>query len=711
MNALGTGRPNTKSAGRNPARAGEMHSAGSESDESIVRTICGFCHANCGLLLTVRDGVVKEVKGDPEHPVNRGFICPKGKAVRDFANSSERLLHPLVRDNGILRQASWEEALDLVARKLLDIREKHGPEALVWAGGAVVSEETVERFVQLTAAFGSPNIAGNSHLCSGPRRIGHEAVYGPPRSEPDYDNAKLILMWGANPVDSHRPGEGMVYERYNQVLTRAKRRGARIVAIDPHLTPTVKLAHQWVQVAPGTDMALVLAMLNVIVSEGLYDQEFVARWVAGFEELQGHVREYTPEWAAPITRVPADVIRDLARSYATTKPAAIRDGNGLDMRTDAAHVNEALASLIAITGNLDVKGGNLLPPPVPLSPVPAARSARPALGAARYPLFPNANFPSVIDALITGEPYRPKAMIVFHGNPVLINANEDRVREALGRLEFLVVSDIFMTATAELADVVLPDVNDFEREGYRAQVLPRGWLISLRRKAVEPPGEARPALEVERELAARMGLADAFPWRTPEDWINYRLKPTGVTYADLQERSPILIEKPSQYRRYEANGFATPSKKVEVVSSRFGNNGYEALPTFHPTPSNPELEQRYPLVASSRKPPHYVHTKFRNVRSLQRAYPLPIARIHPQDAASRGIGTGDAVQVESPVAAVTFKALVSDEVPAGAVLIDFGWGNPGDRGGNVNRLADDLERDPVSSSTPNRAIRCQITKL
>lgn len=680
------------------------------NEEQTIRTVCGYCHASCGLLLHVKNGRIMRVEGDPEHPVNRNYLCVKGRAIPEIVHSEQRLTHPLIRDGGELHEATWDEALELVSTKFLEIREKHGPESLVWSGGAVVNEETLERFVQLTAALGSPNIAGNGHLCSISRRMALEAVYGSPRAEPDYDNANLIIMWGANPLDSHRPGEGSAYPQSHQVLARARRRGAKIVAIDPFRTPTVQLAHEWIRVNPGTDLALMLAMIHVIINEGLYDEEFVSTWVEGFGALREHVEENTPEWASKITGLPSDQIANLAREYATTRPAAIRDGNGLDMHTDVVAATQALGILTVITGNLDIKGGNVVLPPVPLSPVPSVKSSIPSISAETYPLFPNANFPAIIDALRTGEPYRPKAMIVFHANPVLINGDEAHVREALGNLEFLVVSDIFHTATTELADVVLPDVSDYERDGFKTQVTPEGWIIALRQKAVEPPGEARSALDVELDLAKRMGVIDAFPWSNHQEWIDYRLKQLDITYDQLKEQSPLFIEKPPQYRKYAKQGFKTPSGKVEMESRALQAINANPLPTYVAPSERMSTSADFPLVLGTRKSHEYVHTKFRNVQSLNKVHPKPLVWVHPQDALGRGIDSGDQVVVQSASGDFNGEAHVTEDVPIGAIQIDYGWGNPGDGSQNVNRLSTDDDRDPVSGAMPSRSIPVEIAK-
>jgi anaerobic selenocysteine-containing dehydrogenase len=680
-----------------------------DADEKRVHTICGFCHANCGMSISVKGGRIEKVRGNPEHPSNRGKLCPKGAAAKQIVYSPERLKYPMWKTERGFERISWDEALDRIAGALIEIREKYGPETVLQCRGAPVTEEVRDGFVQLMAAYGSPNTTSPAHLCSVPRRLGLGLVCGE-RTVPDYENTRCMIVWGANPTDSRNFAEEMAYERFDRVVVEAKKRGAKLIVIDPRRTELAAMADEWIDIAPETDLAFALAMLHVIIGERLYDREFVDNWTLGFDRLKAHVRETTPEWAEGITQVPADRIRKIARMYGTTKPALILDGNGLDQHPNVVQTVRAIGLLSAVTGNIDVPGGDVIPPHAKAAPYPTLRPPAKRLAADEYPLFPRAPYPSMFDALLSGKPYQPRAMIVHHANPLLINANEKRVREALEKLELLIVYDIFESATAKLAHVILPAASDFERFAYRIYPSSRGAFVALQQKVIEPIGESRSVFEVEYELARRMGLEGHFPWKSNEEWVNYKLKPLGVTLEDLQKQPVIYVTPPLEYRKYLKEGFSTPSRKVELYSEKLKGLGQDALPVYKPPEESPDLVSRFPLTATTRRPGNYVHTRFRNVPTLHRLEPNSLVRIHPADAQLREIGEGDKAIIESPQGSITLKARVTPEIRPGLVVVDFGWGNPWDGQANVNVLTSDEARDPISAATSNRRFLCEVRK-
>jgi anaerobic selenocysteine-containing dehydrogenase len=297
---------------------------------------------------------------------------------------------------------------------------------------------------------------------------------------------------------------------------------------------------------------------------------------------------------------------------------------------------------------------------------------------------------------------------------MLIQANTNKTRQVLDKLEFLVVCDIFKTATTELADVVLPEASPFERYGYRGYASYAGGFVALRRKAIEPVGESRTVFEIEYDLAKRMGLAAEFPFRNNEEWISYRLTASHITFDDLKKKHIIYATAPMNYEKYIENGFRTPSGKVELYSQSLRDLGYAPLPNYEELDKKiieqPSLRQEYPLIGTTRRSGSYTHTQFRNIPILRKLDEACLLRINPKDAVVRGISDKDMTQVESPNGRIGVKAMLTDEVAPGIVLIDFGWGNPGDGGQNVNLLTSDEERDPISCSTPNHRFRCQVIK-
>lgn len=680
--------------------------------ETAIPTVCGFCHNYCGVIAYVSGGVLRRIKGNPDSPSGRGDMCPKGAAAPQVVYSPDRLKYPLRRTGSGFQRISWDEALDIVATRLLEIREKYGSETLVRCSGAPVTQSVRDSFVQLSAAYGSMNLVGPGHLCHTPRLIAFEATYGG-MTQPDYENTRCIVMWGSNPAESRTWGSEAAYGRFTRLIPEAQRRGAKLIVIDPRRIGMVDTADKWLAIEPGRDDALALAMLNVVISEGLCDKEFVAQWTLGFDQLAEHVQPFTPEWAEEITKLPASDIRQVARIYATTRPATIHAGNFTDQYPNAVQTARAIAILCAITGNLDIEGGSVFLPHPTLSPLVSKPPAVKRLGADKYPLVPKTPFPYFIDAIFSGKPYTPRAMIVHHANPALIDADSTRIRQALGKLEFLVVCDIFKSATAELADIILPEASDYERYGFQCYASAEGGFVSLRQKVIEPLGECRPVFEIEYELAKRMGLEADYPWTDTEEWINYRLKASGITLDDLKKKLVIYTTPPLEYRKYLKNGFKTPSGKAELYSPTFESYGYSPLPEYKDLDAvfEPSYLENYPLIGTTRRPGNYVHTRFRNIPALRKLEPEPLMRLHPEDARARGIRDGDLTAVKSAKGSIEIKAKVTGETSPGVVIIDFGWGNPWDKKPNVNILTSDEERDPISCSTPNRRFRCQVSRL
>ncbi|MFQ6110506.1 MAG: molybdopterin-dependent oxidoreductase, partial [Nitrospinota bacterium] len=547
--------------------------------DRVVRTVCQSCHAECGVLARVREGRLVKVEGDPEHPFNKGKACVKGLSIAHMLYHPARLRYPLrrvgERGEGKWQRISWEEALEIASEGLLRVRERHGPESIIASAGTQPRGNFVTT-IRLGQALGTPNFFCPTHVCflpaiaAGKITIGGEIMQ---ETGPDYLNSRLIVIWGANPVISHPP-------RGRDVLEAVMDRGARLIVIDPRMTELAARADLWLQVRPGADDALVLSWLNVIINEGLYDEAFVERWCKGFPELRERVQEYTPERVAEITWVPADLIRQAARMYATVKPAAFHKRVAVEQHTNAFQTLRAMISLIAITGNIDVKGGNRFPqypegfisrnaiafdPSRLLPPEVLARR----LGAEKFPflLEPEvgwivAHTPSGVEAMVSGRPYPIKGLIAF--NNIALNFEKSRaVWEGLKKLDFSLVSDFFMTPTAEMADLVLPAAMWPEKSEVCFAYYPN--FITARVKAVEPQGECWDDKLMGMRLVRKMGVDPEgfyFPWNSVEEYNDYQVRGMGMSFSEFAERGYIVQERGE--RRYEASGFATPSGKVEL---------------------------------------------------------------------------------------------------------------------------------------------------
>ncbi len=682
--------------------------------DQVFRSLCGFCHSNCGVRVYVTDGKVSRIEGDPDHPFNRGHLCPKAQAIKPMLESEQRLQFPLKKTTRGFARISWDEALDFAAERLTTIKETYGPAGLIHMGGAPVSYGGRDGFLQFMGAYGSPNFTGAANLCAIPRRLAFIQTYGA-KPEPDYENTRLAILWASNPINTTRFSNYAAYDGFHKILPRLKEKGAKIIVVDPVRSETVSFADEWIRPNMGTDVALGLSMVHTIIKEGLYNETFVEKWVPGFDKIKEHVEPLSPEWAEKITSVPADRIRWFSRLYARTDGALIHDGNGLDMHTSGVDMVRVVCMLIALTGNIDKPGGNVFYSMVPQNPLPTRTSNKKEIGREQFPLFPQSSFPAVKESLIGEKPDRPRAMIVHHANPVLVQANQERTKEAFRKLEFLMVLDIFPTATTEMADLVLPVAADLEAVDYRAYSSSQGGFLTFREKVVEPLGESRSVFEVEYDLAKRMGIAESYPFKNAEEWIDYVLKPANITLQDLRNKHVIYASPPVVYKKYEKSGFKTPSGKVECYSERFKNANYGALPVFvDPKESqvtSPELSRLYTLRGTTRRTAEYVHTKLVNLPTAGRRYPDPLLMVHPIDAGSRGIGTDDQVEVKTPRGKVQVKARVTEDIGPGLVSIDFGWGNPTDNKPNVNLLTSDEVWDPVSGGYPNRLFLCEISKV
>ena len=684
-----------------------------------MKTICGFCHASCGMIVKVKDGVVTEVKGDPDHPVNQGILCPKGIAAIEFIYAKDRLTHPLLKTRGGFKKISWNDAVDIAANQLGDLREKYGPGTLIRYAGSPIDYECRDGFRQLLAFFGSPNSTAPANLCSIPRYVAMKSVSGE-ILEPDYKDARLVIFWGANPMGSCRYGHYSLegeFGNFRSLIPEARRRGIKIITIDPVYSETAKISDTWISLEPDSDSALALAMIHVIIKENLYDEVFVRKWTKGLDCLQEHVKNLTPEWAETITGVSAEVICEVSREYATAGRAAIRDGNGLDMHTNGVQTVRAIMFLVALTGNYDSVGGNVILPWVRQSELPILQGKNEKrekrLGEDQFPLFPEIPSPAIMDALLQGD--TPRGMIVHHSNPVLVMADTRKVKQAFAKLKFLMVFDVFPTATAQMADLILPSTSPFERFGYRAYSNRQGGFLSLRQKVIEPVGECRSFAEVEYEIARKLGFAKSYPFTNNQEWVDFMLRPSGLGIDDLREKSVVIATPPVEYQKYLKSGFRTPSQKIEFYSDTLARNNYAPLPTYQEPLVlkgwKEDRKARYPLKGTTRKPYEYVLTNFHNLNSLQKIYPAPLAMLHPEDTAGTSIRDGSTIAIESPNGRINVRAKLTCDVRRGLVIVDFGWGNPSDPSEGANTLTSSEVWDPISGGTPNRLFICDVHAL
>jgi anaerobic selenocysteine-containing dehydrogenase len=698
--------------------------------------ICGVCPGGCAVETDLENGKLVAVRRRAGVPF--GAICLRGKHAAEVVHSPDRLTTPLIRvgerGEGRFRVATWEEALDLVAARVKEIGKAYGPQAVASHSGRGAFEQSLLDFNSgelvastLLLPFGSPNTSSVASLCYVSFGVlAPMTTYGLLGSQlaPDIENSNLIVAWGANPATDSPP---YLFDR----ILAAKRKGTRILAIDHMRSDIARRADQWIQIRPGTDGALALGLLHVVILEKLYDREFVEKWTHGFAELESYVKDFTPGRVESITRVPAQAVTNLARELVSAKHATLRTYTGLEYSNSGVQTIRAVFILWALTGNLDVPGG-LNINPLPPSTMERAPVERPkgvaAIGSKEYPLFHQltglAQFIEFPKAVLQADPYPVKALLNF-GASILTSYPQPEIWEkAFRALELLVVTDRFLTKDALFADVVLPSTTYFEIDSYQRYP----GYVRLRKKVVEPVGESRNDILILRGLAERLGYGDLLP-KDEEDAVTkaFARKPELLEALKASSDGVALQPPPRQYRKFETGqlrpdgkpGFNTPSGKLEIASSLLREHGYPPLPEYvEPIEgplANPELFRKYPLVLSTGA---RIQTTFRsqhlNIPGLLKSHPLPEALIHPEDAFQRKIVEGAKVLVTTPRGKVEFYAKVTDQVPKGVVEINVGGGAPMQapawQKANANFLTDINNRDPISGFPVFKALLCQVTQ-
>ncbi|MEU5258148.1 molybdopterin-dependent oxidoreductase [Amycolatopsis sp. NPDC021455] len=731
-----------------------------------VATFCPLCVSRCGATATVEDGRLLALRPLPGHPTG-GAICVKGKAAPEIVAHPDRLPHPLRRtapkgaaDPG-WEPLGWDEALATIAARLTAIAAESGPEAVVFGSASPSTSamsDSVDWLQRLRRAFGSPNLLTYMELCGWGRHLATTYTWGEPVPGaylPDLDNAGCVLYWGYNPSVSRLA--------HATATTAALRRGAKLVVVDPRRAGLASKADQWLRVRPGTDAALALAITHVMIENGWYDTGFVERWTNASWQVRTDTGEllapgtepgdvptrrvwdliaeecarFAPEVAEQITGVPAAQITAVARLLWEARPLAFYTWSGLEQHSNATQTVRAIGQLYALTGCLDVPGGNVLFTPVPANPVDGAQLLPPgqrakAIGVRERPLGP-ARFEFVTGedfykAALDGVPYRARALVNFGANLVMAHGDSARGRDALGALDFFVHTDLFLSPTAEQADIVLPATSAWEAEALRigfetgqdAQA-----TVQLRRPLVTPRGEARPDLRIIFDLAVALGLGEHFFGGDVEAAWRYQLAPSGVSLDELRA-APEGIRLPLEtvHRKYEQRGFRTPSGVVELYSERLRAQGYPPLPTYDEPSigprSRPDLAARYPLILTCAKSLFFCETQHREIPSLRKSAPDPQVELHPETAAARGITAGDWVRLETPLGSVRARAKFNGNLDPGVVCGQHGWWQPaselgrpgypavGEGSANLNLVLSQGPSDPISGSSPLRASLCEI---
>ena len=708
------------------------------AEKKVKKGLCGICPSGCGVEITKDGERLHQIKPMEGHPL--GIVCTRGIHAEEVVYSPDRLQSPMKRvgnrGEGKLERISWEEAFEISSQRIKGVVNKYGPEAMaIYSGRGGFEQSLLDMFTtggydticsNFLFPLGSPNSFSCSSLCNNAHRVlAPVATFGTTFDHlfPDFERSDRIVVWGANPATDSPP------INLRKIL-EAKDRGTKIVVIDPLKTFTAEKADEWIGIRPGTDGALALGIIHVMMEKGLYDTVFADDWTHGFGELREYVRKFSPPEVEKMTWVKARQIEKLAEDLAKPRTSLLLH-TGLEYTNSGVQNIRALLILWALSGNFDRPGGLVFRMPQPSS-IRRNRieppQGRPAIGSDRHPFYCNLNrsghFLEVPRAILKGDPYPVKGLIVLGGSIVTAFPNPELWRRSFEALDCLVVIDRFLTNEAFYADVVLPATTMFEITSYKRYP----GHLSFRERIVPPVGEARNDYLILAELAKALGYGDRYPQseeamlqfvfgKSPIPLEQLRSTPEGVSFPS----PPMVHEKYKKglLRKDKKPGFETPSGKFEISSTLLRQYGHDSLPVYQePTEGpigSPELAKEFPLVLTTGT---RIQSAFRsqhlNIPGLLKLQDEPNILIHPGDAEPRDIRDGDKVWVRTKRGKVPFYAKVTERITKGVIEANMGGGGPLQpqawREANVNELTDPENRDPISGFPVFKALLCEVAK-
>lgn len=639
--------------------------------DGYIPTLCEMCVWRCGVRAKVAKGKVVKLEGNPDQPHSQGRLCARGQSGLMTTYDPDRVLYPLVRagqrGEGKFRRATWDEALDIVAGKMLEIKEKYGPEAMIFSSTHNLSQV---QFENLLNGYGSPNYGTQRSLCFNAMVLAFSLTYGVEEPARNYDNVEYILLVGRNLTEAISTSE-------TAALMDALARGAKLVYLDPRYTKTAAKATEWIPIRPGTDAAFLLAMIQVIVTEQIGDCDFVKKYVVGCDDLPQAMAEYTPEWAETKTGVPADTIRRIAREFAAAKHFALaHPGWRTSNFINSFQTERAIATLNAIVGNIFEPNGCLIAASPEAAGVPLGKPPQPAYPRTsalrldgvpwKYPLVPLklGVFQELRDSILGGQPYQAHGWFISRQNPVQSLPDRNRTLEALGKLDFIVDVDVILNDTAWFSDVVLPEASYLERYDPLSVV---DRKIFIRQPVVEPQGEARSALWIYKQLGERLGLGDYFQYEDEEDYLRQQLAPLGLSLEELKIKGYL---DPGIEKNNDEITFNTPTGKIEVYSETLANAGFSPWPTWEEPPA-PEPGAFYLLTG---KVGQHTQMGTQNNQYLNKYQDEPRLWMNAQSAEKLGLKDWDLVEVTSEAGSVKLALQVTQAIRPDSVYMTPGFG-------------------------------------
>jgi thiosulfate reductase/polysulfide reductase chain A len=669
-----------------------------------VPTFCDLCFWKCGAIAYVEGDKLWKIEGNPEDPLSRGRLCPRGTAGIGAHTDTQRLQRPLLRRRNRgeeeWAEVSWEEALDFIAAKMKVIRDQYGPESM-----ALFSHGIGGNFIKHTMkAYGTPNLTAPSYAqCRGPRDSGFSLTFGDDVGSPertDIRNARCLTLIG-----SHL-GENM-HNTQVQEFADAVGNGATVIVVDPRFSVAASKAKHYLPIKPGTDLALILAWMHVLITENLYDREYVTQHGHGFKEFAADLVTRTPEWAYPITGIAPEIIRETAREMARHRPASlVHPGRHATWYGDDAQRSRAIALLNALLGTWGRRGGFYTPSRMTVPPYPYPPYPTPARDSAdnpdnRYPFAEEVLSTGLRDATLTGKPYPVKGWFVYSTNLIQALPDQAATIRALQALDLVVVVDVVPSDIAGWADVVLPESVYLERYDDLNVELFREPFIALRQPVVDAPGDQKPNWWIARELALRLGLGAYYPWTHVEQYLDTRLKSAGYSLDELKTKGIVRgAQPPVYYDEGVVPEFATPSGKIEFWSNQLQDAGLDPVPRYRPTPEPPEGMFR---LLFGRSP---VHTFGRTQTNplLNEAMPENAVWVNEDAARRLGLADGDRVMLRNQdgVTAGPVPVKATQRIRGDCVFLVHGFA-PGSKriapqfrkGASDSRLVTRYTPDPV----------------
>ena len=669
--------------------------------ERAVFTSCGMCVNKCGVIARVRDGVIHKLDPNPHFIKSRGMLCARGNSGVKMVYDPDRLKYPLIRagarGEGKWRRASWDEALDLVAKQMNEVADKYTRAGVMFASSEGFQEHFFTTFAE---CFGSPNTVRHASLCLSSNMQGFGATYGK-NPTPDVLNADYIIMSGAN------RSEALVTPDSIDLITGdgGKR---KVVYLDPRFTKSAAKATEWFPIAPGTDMAFILGMIHVIVKEQLYAKDFVAEMTVGFDKLVPHVEPYTPEWAAGECGISAKDIRRIAREFAAAAPRAVYyQGRRSSFFDTDTQMRRAMAILNVIVGNWDVKGGMVPTRSIPLvahdyiapwyDDVPERLDA----GSATFLSEKDGSWKHFRDRVLAADPYPVKGMMVYKQNPLMSVPNRAKTLKMMEQMDFICTIDVTMSDTAWYSDVVLPEATYLERHDPAHSLSGLVPVVTFRQPCIEPLFESKPNQWIMQQLAKRFGdeVYESFDF-TMEEYLEHQTKSNPKILQALRTQGVYYEATEPQYGTSKGKRITTPSGKLEIYSQRYADSGIDPLPVYQAPNAVPQGKFRLIVGRSA----YFTHGTTQNNPFLHDLMPENTLWLNAAEAKRMGLKNGAMVKVRSGVGEEKLRLEATEKIRPDCVYMAHGFGGLSKgltltygRGGNVANLIEEGV-EPISGN-------------